>query len=186
MLLIKIRPGGVSLSYLKQASKPLRALSIPSDPPASARLHMPSLPPMMELSDINQQESSTWKERGRYQNDGITGLSLEKGKTFLFISCFRNLKRFVNKRLVTFAIMTLPNYTYSPKLYLSVEAHHQDGFGPLLVIYPYQSGQEAVKLASDTSVGLAGYIFTNSLPRAWRVEELLEVLNGMTSQVNSV
>lgn len=80
MLLIKIRPGGVSLSYLKQASKPLRALSIPSDPPASARLHMPSLPPMMELSDINQQESSTWKERGRYQNDGITGLSLEKGK----------------------------------------------------------------------------------------------------------
>lgn len=35
---------------------------------------------MMELSDINQQESSTWKERGRYQNDGITGLSLEKGK----------------------------------------------------------------------------------------------------------
>lgn len=66
------------------------------------------------------------------------------------------------------------SYTYSPKLYLSVEAHHQDGFGPLLVIYPYQSGQEAVKLASDTSVGLAGYIFTNSLPRAWRVEELLE------------
>ncbi|GKZ32061.1 succinate semialdehyde dehydrogenase NADP+ linked [Aspergillus brasiliensis] len=59
-----------------------------------------------------------------------------------------------------------------------MEAHHQEIFGPLLAIYRFQSEQEALKLANDTSVGLAGYIFTSSLPRAWRVAELLEV--GMT------
>jgi betaine-aldehyde dehydrogenase len=42
-------------------------------------------------------------------------------------------------------------------------------FGPVLVIIPYDSEEEAIKLANDTIYGLAGGVWSQDLERAKRV-----------------
>jgi len=51
----------------------------------------------------------------------------------------------------------------------------EETFGPLASIFRFDSEEEAVALANDTEVGLAGYFYTRDLARAWRVGESLEV-----------
>ena len=48
-------------------------------------------------------------------------------------------------------------------------------FGPLAALFLFDTEEEAVTLANDTEVGLAGYFYTRDLARAWRVGEALEV-----------
>lgn len=38
----------------------------------------------------------------------------------------------------------------------------------------FEAEEEAVKIANDTPYGLAGYIYTRSIDRAWRIGEQLE------------
>lgn len=52
---------------------------------------------------------------------------------------------------------------------------HEETFGPLAAIFPFDTEEEAVALANDSEVGLAGYFYTRDLARAWRVAEALEV-----------
>lgn len=59
-----------------------------------------------------------------------------------------------------------------------MQAHQEEIFGPLLAIYRFKSEEDVIKLANDSPVGLAAYVYTTSLPRAWRLAEVLEV--GMT------
>lgn len=47
-------------------------------------------------------------------------------------------------------------------------------FGPLLGLYKFETEDEVVKLANDTSLGLASYFFTNDVSRNWRLLEKLE------------
>ncbi len=47
-------------------------------------------------------------------------------------------------------------------------------FGPLLGLYRFETEEEAVKLANDTSIGLASYFFTADVDRTWRLVESLE------------
>lgn len=47
-------------------------------------------------------------------------------------------------------------------------------FGPLLGLYKFETEEEAVTLANDTSMGLASYFFTKSVDRTWRLLENLE------------
>ena len=47
-------------------------------------------------------------------------------------------------------------------------------FGPLLGLYKFETEDEVVKLANDTSMGLASYFFTNDVSRNWRLLEKLE------------
>nr|WP_174505951.1 NAD-dependent succinate-semialdehyde dehydrogenase [Acinetobacter sp. Marseille-Q1620] len=47
-------------------------------------------------------------------------------------------------------------------------------FGPLAPVFKFSSEEEAIRLANDTEFGLASYIYTESLSRAWRVGEALE------------
>ncbi|KUL83710.1 hypothetical protein ZTR_07511 [Talaromyces verruculosus] len=51
----------------------------------------------------------------------------------------------------------------------------EETFGPLLPILKFESEEDAIKLANNTDVGLAGYFFTENVSRAWRVAEALEV-----------
>ncbi|WP_375398171.1 NAD-dependent succinate-semialdehyde dehydrogenase [uncultured Sphingomonas sp.] len=51
----------------------------------------------------------------------------------------------------------------------------EETFGPLASIFTFDSEKEAVALANDSEVGLAGYFYTRDLSRAWRVGEALEV-----------
>jgi succinate-semialdehyde dehydrogenase / glutarate-semialdehyde dehydrogenase len=50
----------------------------------------------------------------------------------------------------------------------------EETFGPLLPIMPFDSEDEAIRMANDTPYGLAAYFFTRDLGRAFRVAEGLE------------
>lgn len=56
----------------------------------------------------------------------------------------------------------------------------EETFGPLLPIFKFETEEDALKLANDSQVGLAGYFFTDSVSRAWKVAEEMEV--GMVSE----
>ncbi|KMT54665.1 NAD-dependent succinate-semialdehyde dehydrogenase [Pseudomonas fildesensis] len=47
-------------------------------------------------------------------------------------------------------------------------------FGPLAPIFRFDTEEEAIALANDTEFGLASYLYTRDLGRAWRVSEALE------------
>ncbi|WCT73602.1 NAD-dependent succinate-semialdehyde dehydrogenase [Sphingomonas naphthae] len=51
----------------------------------------------------------------------------------------------------------------------------EETFGPLAPLFLFDTEEEALALANDTEVGLAGYFYTRDLSRAWRVGEGLEV-----------
>ncbi|KAI1460423.1 aldehyde dehydrogenase [Annulohypoxylon moriforme] len=50
----------------------------------------------------------------------------------------------------------------------------EETFGPLLALFLFDTEEEAVKLANDTSMGLASYCFTKNVDRMWRMFENLE------------
>ena len=47
-------------------------------------------------------------------------------------------------------------------------------FGPLAPIFRFKTEAEAIAMANDTEFGLASYLYTRDLGRAWRVGEALE------------
>jgi succinate-semialdehyde dehydrogenase / glutarate-semialdehyde dehydrogenase len=50
----------------------------------------------------------------------------------------------------------------------------EETFGPVAGLIPFDTEEEAVRIANDTPFGLASYFFTRDLGRAWRVGEALE------------
>jgi succinate-semialdehyde dehydrogenase/glutarate-semialdehyde dehydrogenase len=50
----------------------------------------------------------------------------------------------------------------------------EETFGPLALLYRFETEAEAVALANDTEFGLASYFYTRDLARSWRVSEQLE------------
>ncbi|KAF1933651.1 putative aldehyde dehydrogenase [Didymella exigua CBS 183.55] len=55
--------------------------------------------------------------------------------------------------------------------------YREEIFGPVLTIRTFKTEEEAIKLANDTSFGLAAYIFTASIPRALRIAKHLDAGN---------
>lgn len=51
---------------------------------------------------------------------------------------------------------------------------NEEIFGPLLGLYKFNTEEEVVKMANDTSMGLASYFFTKDVDRTWRMLESLE------------
>ncbi|XP_020573294.1 succinate-semialdehyde dehydrogenase, mitochondrial [Phalaenopsis equestris] len=47
-------------------------------------------------------------------------------------------------------------------------------FGPVASLLRFKTEEEAISIANDTNAGLAAYLFTQSIPRSWRVSEALE------------
>ncbi len=47
-------------------------------------------------------------------------------------------------------------------------------FGPLAVLFPFDTDEDAISLANDTEYGLAAYVYTQGLSRAVRLSEALE------------
>jgi succinate-semialdehyde dehydrogenase / glutarate-semialdehyde dehydrogenase len=50
----------------------------------------------------------------------------------------------------------------------------EETFGPVAGLIPFQTEEEALRIANDTPYGLCAYFFTNDLARSWRVAEGLE------------
>ncbi|SCL21285.1 aldehyde dehydrogenase (NAD+) [Micromonospora pallida] len=65
-----------------------------------------------------------------------------------------------------------------PTIYSDVDNEmriaREEIFGPVLVIIPFDTEQEAVALANDSDFGLVGGVFTEDVSRAFRVAESLE------------
>ena len=57
----------------------------------------------------------------------------------------------------------------------AMKVAREEIFGPVAAVFPFATDEEAIRLANDTEVGLAGYFYTRDLSRAWRVAEALEV-----------
>jgi succinate-semialdehyde dehydrogenase/glutarate-semialdehyde dehydrogenase len=52
---------------------------------------------------------------------------------------------------------------------------HEETFGPVAAFFAFDNEEEAIKLANESEVGLAGYFFSKDVNRCWRLAEALEV-----------
>jgi succinate-semialdehyde dehydrogenase / glutarate-semialdehyde dehydrogenase len=50
----------------------------------------------------------------------------------------------------------------------------EEQFAPILALFPFDSEEQAVEAANNTSMGLASYFFTKNVDRTWRLLENLE------------
>jgi aldehyde dehydrogenase (NAD+) len=62
-------------------------------------------------------------------------------------------------------------------------------FGPVLVMIPYRTEEEAIRIANDTVYGLSGYVYSGDLQNARRVARRLRTgmvhLNGASTDANA-
>ena len=69
-------------------------------------------------------------------------------------------------------------YFYEPTIFDDVKDSHtimtQEPFGPLVPILTFKDTEEVVKRANDNDLGLASYVYTNSLEKAHKVSEQME------------
>ncbi len=56
----------------------------------------------------------------------------------------------------------------------AMKVTREETLGPLAPLSRFTTEDEAIRLANDTEVGLASYVYTRDLARAWRVAERLE------------
>lgn len=64
---------------------------------------------------------------------------------------------------------------------------HDETFGPLAPLIPFDTEEEAISIANDTIYGLGAYFFTENISRSWRVMEALEFgMVGVNSGVISM
>ncbi|MBI3384845.1 aldehyde dehydrogenase [Candidatus Gottesmanbacteria bacterium] len=64
--------------------------------------------------------------------------------------------------------------TILTKVTKNMRAWSEETFGPVLVVVPFETEEEAITLANDTKYGLGSLIFTNDKKKAKRVAERLE------------
>ena len=50
----------------------------------------------------------------------------------------------------------------------------EETFAPVLALFEFETEEQAVQMANDTSMGLASYFFTKNVDRTWRLFENLE------------
>lgn len=70
-------------------------------------------------------------------------------------------------------------YFYPPTIFADVKNEmrvaQEEIFGPVVCVMPFDTEEEAVRLANGTEFGLAGAIWTNNVRRAHRVAHQLEI-----------
>jgi betaine-aldehyde dehydrogenase len=68
-------------------------------------------------------------------------------------------------------------YYYEPTIFVDVDnamtIAQEEIFGPVLVVIPFDSEEEAVRIANDTIYGLAGAVWTKDVAKAMRVIKAL-------------
>jgi succinate-semialdehyde dehydrogenase/glutarate-semialdehyde dehydrogenase len=72
-----------------------------------------------------------------------------------------------------------PGYFWAPTVLSGVSPAaalmNEEIFGPVAPVVPFDTEEEAVRMANDTPWGLVGYLFTQDVDRGFRVGEALEV-----------
>ncbi|KFZ08950.1 hypothetical protein V502_09033 [Pseudogymnoascus sp. VKM F-4520 (FW-2644)] len=77
-------------------------------------------------------------------------------------------------------------YFFEPTIILGAKEEmlisREESFAPVLALYSFDTEEEAVMAANNTSMGLASYFFTKNVDRTWRLLENLEAgIIGMNS-----
>lgn len=71
-----------------------------------------------------------------------------------------------------------PGYFFEPTILSGMTQEmlisQEESFAPIAALYRFETEEQAVKLANDTSMGLASYAFTKNIDRMWRLFENLE------------
>ncbi len=84
-------------------------------------------------------------------------------------------------------------YFVKPTIFANVNNEmtiaREEIFGPVLVMIPYRTEEEAIRIANDTVYGLSGYVYSGDLEHARRVARRLRTgmvhLNGASTDVNA-
>jgi succinate-semialdehyde dehydrogenase/glutarate-semialdehyde dehydrogenase len=67
---------------------------------------------------------------------------------------------------------------FAPTVLVDVPRHallcREETFAPVAGLVRFETEEEAIAMANDTDAGLAAYVFTQDIDRAWRVPEALE------------
>ncbi len=75
-------------------------------------------------------------------------------------------------------VMEYGEQFYAPTILNSVtpdmDIFKEEIFGPIVSISSFETEEEAIRMANNTSYGLASYLFTQDAGRIWRVTEALE------------
>jgi betaine-aldehyde dehydrogenase len=83
-----------------------------------------------------------------------------------------------------------PGFWFAPTVVLAGDTQQriwrEEVFGPVVAVMPFDSEDEAVRLANDTEFGLSGSIFTRDLGRALRVSRGVEAGNLSVNSHSSV
>jgi succinate-semialdehyde dehydrogenase / glutarate-semialdehyde dehydrogenase len=58
---------------------------------------------------------------------------------------------------------------------VEMQLAHEETFGPVAGIFPFDTEEEVVRMANSEPVGLAGYFYSEDVTRCWRVAEALEI-----------
>lgn len=75
-------------------------------------------------------------------------------------------------------VMGTSGYFFEPTIILGAKKEmlitEEETFAPVLALYSFETEEEAVTAANNTSMGLASYYFTKNIDRTWRLLENLE------------
>lgn len=75
-------------------------------------------------------------------------------------------------------ISSLGNCYFEPtiltNLNVKMDIFKEEIFGPVAPIFKFSTEKEAIAMANDTEFGLASYVFTNNIGRAWRMAKEIE------------
>ena len=67
---------------------------------------------------------------------------------------------------------------YEPTILSNVSSEmlitHEETFGPIAPIIPFESDEEVIRLANSSQFGLASYFYSRDIGRVWKVAEALE------------
>ncbi|KAJ5710931.1 hypothetical protein N7488_005087 [Penicillium malachiteum] len=75
-------------------------------------------------------------------------------------------------------VTSRPGYFFEPTILSGMtedmQISQEESFSPIAALYRFDTEDQAVKMANDTSMGLASYAFTKNIDRMWRLLENLE------------